>query len=311
MTATPTRREVLASAALLGLSGHNLAAAKEPTRDPFIYSLNTSTIRGQNLPIDAEVRIAAQAGYQAIEPWINELERHVQTGGTLRDLGRRIADEGLRVESAIGFTEWIVDDEARRRKGLEDSRRTMDMVRQIGGKRLAAPPVGATNQTDLSLAKAAERYRALIEVGTPLGIVPQLELWGFSKSLGRLSECAMVAIETGHSDACVLADVYHLYKGGSGFKTLKLLSGSCLHVVHMNDYPADPSRAQITDAQRVYPGDGVAPLPALLRDLRKVGFNGVLSLELFNRDIWRQDALTVARTGLAKMRNVARASLAD
>ena len=38
------------------------------------------------------------------------------------------------------------------------------LVRQIGGKRLAAPPVGATNQADLSLQRACERYRALIEV---------------------------------------------------------------------------------------------------------------------------------------------------
>jgi 2-keto-myo-inositol isomerase len=35
----------------------------------------------------------------------------------------------------------------------------------------------------------------------------------------------------------------------------------------------------------------------------------VLSLELFNRDYWKQDALQVARTGLEKMRAVARRSL--
>ena len=54
-------------------------------------------------------------GYQAIEPWINELERHVEKGGNLRDLGRRITDAGLRVPSAIGFAEWIVDDEGQRK----------------------------------------------------------------------------------------------------------------------------------------------------------------------------------------------------
>ena len=68
-------------------------------------------------------------------------------------------------------------------------------------------------------------------------------------------------------------------------------------------------RDQITDAHRVYPGDGVAPLRELLRDLRRSGFRGVLSLELFNRDYWQQDALTVARTGLDKMRAAVRSSL--
>ena len=83
-----------------------------------------------------------------------------------------------------------------------------------------------------------------------------------------------------------------------------------MHVFHLNDYPADPPRAEITDAHRVYPGDGVAPLPDILRTLRDIGFRGMLSLELFNRDYWQQDALAVARTGLEKMKAVVRKSLA-
>ena len=43
----------------------------------------------------------------------------------------------------------------------------------------------------------------------------------------------------------------------------------------MNDYPAEPPRDAITDAHRVYPGDGVAPLKEMLRDLRGLGFRGV------------------------------------
>ena len=72
------------------------------------------------------------------------------------------------------------------------------------------------------------------------------------------------------------------------------------------DYPAEPPRESISDAHRVYPGDGAAPLKDLLRTLRHIGFHGVLSLELFNRDYWKQDAAAVARTGLAKMRNLVR-----
>ena len=285
------------------------AAQPEANKEPFVYSLNTSTIRGQNLSIVEEVAIAAKAGYQAIEPWISELDQYVQKGGSLRDLNRRIQDAGLRVESAIGFCEWIVDDNGQRRKALEEARRTMDLVRQIGGRRLAAPPVGATKQTDLSLPRAAERYRALLEIGDKIGVVPQVEVWGFSTSLSRLGECAYLAIESGHPQACILADVYHLHKGGSGFAGLRLLNAAALQVFHMNDYPAKPPRAEITDAHRVYPGDGVAPLASMLRDLRRIGFRGVLSLELFNRDYWKQDALKVAQTGLDKMRAVVRASV--
>ena len=97
MTNEPTRRDVLTAAAGAAIGGMTQPAAAQEAanREPFIYSLNTSTIRGQNIPIVDEIAIAARAGYQAIEPWINELERYVQGGGSLRDLGRRIQDAGL------------------------------------------------------------------------------------------------------------------------------------------------------------------------------------------------------------------------
>ena len=72
----------------------------------------------------------------------------------------------------------------------------------------------------------------------------------------------------------------------------------------MNDYPANPPRATINDADRVYPGDGIAPLADLVRILRGIGFRGYFSLELFNREYWKQDARMVARTGLEKMRAI-------
>lgn len=270
----------------------------------FSYCFNTSTIRGQKLPLAEVVAIAAKAGFQAIEPWVAEIEAHVQRGGTLADLKKLIDDLGLSVESAIGFAEWIVNDDKRRNKGLEQARREMDLVQQIGGKRIAACAAGATDATDIDYLEAAERYRALLAIGDHIGVVPQVEVWGFSKTLTRLGQAVLVAIESGHPQACVLPDVYHLYKGGSDFTGLKLLSGTAVHVFHVNDYPADPPRETIGDADRVYPGDGVAPLADILGTLREINFDGFLSVELFNPTYWRQDPLEVARTALGKTRAV-------
>jgi sugar phosphate isomerase/epimerase len=254
--------------------------------------------------------VAAQAGYQGFEPWVEAIDQYAKSGGSLKDLKSRIADLGLTVESAIAFPEWIVDDDARRAKGLERAKREMDLVAQIGGKRLAAPPAGATNPGGLDLMKAAERYRALLELGDQMGVQPQLEHWGFSKNIRLLSEAAFVAIQTGHPKACVLADVFHLYKGGSDMAGLKLLSGSALQVFHMNDYPAEPPREKVDDSYRLFPGDGAGPIASILRDLHAAGGRTVLSLELFNRKYWEQDALEVAKAGLGKMQAAVRNAMA-
>ncbi len=276
--------------------------AADPGKGQFLLGLNTSTIRGQKLSIVDEIELARKAGYQAMEPWIDELERYAESGGSLEDLAKRFQDAAISVESAIGFFDWVVDDQERRRKGFESARRAMEMVRKIGGKRLAAPPVGATDRRMADMLPIADRYRSLLELGDRIGVVPQVEVWGGSKTLSRLGEAAQVALEAQHPKACILPDVYHLYRGGSGLDGIKLLGRESIHVFHFNDYPANPPREKATDADRVYPGDGVAPLEGLLRDLASGGFHVTLSLELFNRKLWSQDPLVVVQTGLQKMK---------
>lgn len=304
VTQSVTRRGLLAAAPAAFVLGTGARAEEGAQPSPLTVKLglNTATIRGQKLPISETVKLAAEAGYDAVEPWINELEAHEKAGKSLKDLGKQIADLGLIVPSAIGFAEWGVEDESRRKQGLEQAKRDMALVKAIGGTRIAAPPAGLTDATGVDLLKVAEHYRALLEIGRQAGVVPQVEVWGFSKTITRLGEAALVAIESGHPDACILADVYHLHKGRSAPGGLKMLNGSKLHVFHLNDYPASPGPDEINDSYRVYPTDGSAPLKEILTDLRDIGFRGVLSLELFNKELWEKDPKVVLRDGLAKMK---------
>jgi 2-keto-myo-inositol isomerase len=246
MTYRLSRRDVIASAGA-GLGAATLcrvapAAQPKPAADklPLRFCLNTGTLMGFKLPITEEVEIAAKTGYSGIEPWLRSVQQHLDAGKSLKDLRSLIADRGLTVEGAIGFASWIVDDDAQRAKGVEQMKHDMDTVAQLGGRRIAAPPAGANTISGFDLRKAAERYHALLELGRTMGVLPQLEIWGGSKTLSRISEAATVAIEAGHPDACLLLDVFHIYKGGSSFDGLRILSSLAMHVFHVNDYPADP-----------------------------------------------------------------------
>lgn len=299
------RRALMAATAGATLMSGGLARASAarptPGASPFTLGLNTSTIRGQKLGIVEIVDIAAKAGYQGMEPWLEEIRRYKDGGGSLEDLGKRFRDAGISVESAIDFFEWAVDDPERRRKGLENARRSMEILQKIGATRVAAPASGATDKP-VELPRLAERYRALLELGDEFGVVPEVEVWGPSKTLGNLAEAAYVAIAADHPRACILPDVYHLHRGGSGFEGLKLLGAASIAVLHMNDYPDAPDRTKLTDADRVYPGDGVAPIKSILELLASGGFRVMLSLELFNRKYWAEDPAAVAATGVRKMK---------
>lgn len=308
MPTPQTRRQFLAASGALVASAA-IADDEDNTNSPsstmsFRYCLNTSTIRGQNIGIEAEIDVAAQAGYSGIEPWVGTIRTYLKNGGTLSNLKKRLNDNDLQVESAIGFANWIVDDPTARAKALDDAKSDMEIVRALGGSRIAAPPAGASNGPRIELNKIAERYHALLEVGRSVGVVPMLEVWGHSTNLHRLGQTLYAAAESSHPDACLLLDVYHVFKGGSQFDGLSLLGTQAMPVLHMNDYPSSPSRESIDDSYRVMPGDGIAPFESIIKQIEAINPNMVLSLELFNRDYWKQEPLDVAKLGLAKMKAV-------
>jgi 2-keto-myo-inositol isomerase len=313
------RRKVLTIPAIAvlgsGISSLACGAVNQPSstediRNTLRYCLNTSTINGGVVPVRQQLKIASEAGYQAVELWLRDIEKFAKEGGKLSDLRKELEDLGLGLDSAIAFGKWIVDDEAERKAGLEQCRRDMEVVKSLGGGRIAAPPVGATNLPKLDLTQAASRYRALLEVGREVGVLPQLELWGFSQNISTLAEVLFVAAGANHPDACLLLDVYHMYKGGNDFGNIGLVPATKMHCLHMNDYPATPNRQEIGDKDRVYTGDGVAPMYEILRGLFASGFRGTFSLELFNRTYWEQPADQVARMGIEKMKQVVEAALA-
>ena len=305
------RRSLLKDAALavssaaLAPTWKTIQVRNKEEKPAFTYCLNTSTLRGQNQGIIKDLETAAAAGYNGVEIWINALQKYLDDGGSLADLRKRIQDLGLSIDDAIGFAQWIVDDQMVREKAIEQLKKEMDMLAQIGCHRIAAPPAGATSEAGLDLDAAGERYAKILDVGVMQGVIPQLEVWGFSKNLHKISQVLYVAGESGHPAARILPDIYHLYKGGSSFDALKMINGPTIEIFHMNDYPADPPQDTIKDGDRVYPGDGIAPVKQVLQDLYRPDATTVLSLELFNPNYWKQDALLVAKTGLQKMKMAA------
>jgi len=268
--------------------------------EPFGYCLNTSTLKTFDLEVVAQVDVAAAAGYQGIEPWVRHVVAYLDAGGSLGDLRRRIEDAGLQVSGAIAFHKWAEADPGVRAEALEIARREMAMMAELGATKIASPPFG--DVAAVTLDEMAERFVALDAVGRETGVKPVLEFWGFAAQLSRFSQALYVAAATGLGDVEILVDVYHMYKGGSPHAAISLLNGSAIGIVHMNDYPADPPRETIRDADRVLPGDGVAPMDAFLRGLYATGYRGMLSLEIFPDDLPGYDALGIAKEGLEKMR---------
>lgn len=270
----------------------------------FTFCYNSSTTRGQKISLEEEIDLVGKAGYDGMELWIPVLNAYKEKGGKMSDLRKRISDHGMVVEDAIGFAQWIHDDDSVRNKAIEQLKSEMDMLAELGCKRIAAPPAGATDKEISSYDAVAERYVDILELGLSKGVVPHLELWGFSKTMYKLPQLLYVAAQTGRTETRLLTDVYHLFKGGSHSNALDLIAPEAIEIFHMNDYLSSAEKATITDADRIYPGDGAAPFKSILQSLAKGRDKVVLSLELFNPEYYKMDAGSVIKTGLQKMKQV-------
>ena len=267
----------------------------------FEYCLNSSTIRP--VPILDKIAIAAQAGYAAIELWHDDIDLHVERGGSLEDVRLALADNGLAVPTTIYLKGWFESTGHEHAAAMGECRRRMEQAAELGALHvIAGPPPGHADRR-----VGAAHYRELLELGREIGVRPAMEFLGFVQDLNTIEGALEVIELADHPDGTIVLDPFHIFRGGGSVEAVARLRPEQIAICHFNDAPANPPRIEQHDRDRVYPGEGHLDLQRMLALLRQIGYVRWLSLELFREELWYQDPLEVARTGLARMRAVAEA----
>src|SRR5690606_181438 len=126
-----------------------------------------------------KIRVAAEAGFRAIELWNDELTAHVEAGGTLKEVKAALDDAGLSVPTVIHIGGWLDAEGEAYRQALDVARRKMEQAAAVGAPRIiAGPPAGPVD-----LDRAAERSRALLAIGREVGALPAMAVLGFGHGI--------------------------------------------------------------------------------------------------------------------------------
>lgn len=263
---------------------------------PWPICLDTATIRPASLK--DKVKFAAKAGYDAIEPWDGELQEYEARGGNLKDLGKEIKDLGMFVPSVIGLWNSLPPTQELFDQSLKDTRNRMRMAADIGAQHIQT--IANTAGEPYNQKWMAARYKDIIEIGLKeYKINPALVFVKF-QPIKTMGQAMAIALDADHPNAMIIPDTYHMYISEGNFEGLKIMSGKAIAIFQFADAPASPGVKDLGDHHRVYPGDGILPLPQVLRDLKATGFKGCVSLELYNPNYWKEDLQQVAITGLKK-----------
>jgi len=121
-----------------------------------------------------------------------------------------------------------------------------------------------------------------------------LEFARTSRFAACLSTALKLVRDANHPNVRVMIDTYHFWGGTSKFEDLELLRDGELHHLHFEDMPADPLRELLGQPNRQFPGEGIAPLRRIVEVLKRKGYAGPASLEMFSPTIQAMDPYQVA-----------------
>ena len=143
--------------------------------------------------------------------------------------------------------------------------------------------------------------RQLLEIGRNIGAKPTFEYISFFESCASLSQAWQVVQDVDDPDATLIADAFHSWNTNSTLDDLRTIPVERISHYHIDDaHPNIPPLKQL-DPDRVMIGDGVIDLKAELTVLKDKGYQGAVSLELFNPDLWAQDPRGVLKVGFERL----------
>ncbi|HEY8172395.1 MAG TPA: sugar phosphate isomerase/epimerase [Dehalococcoidia bacterium] len=256
-------------------------------------ALNGATI--MHSPLADDVEIAAECGYSELEVWAGKLDTYL-VDHTLEDLRARLHDRGIKPWCINSIENISYRDAAGRREVLAQLERTCEIARAIGAPSIVVVPgrrPDGFNRGE-SIVDAVDILRAMSDVAGDVGLAFEF-LGKPGCSVPVVDMASEIVTTVDRANVGMVIDTFHFYAGGSRLDDLAHVPVDKLFVVHLNGCEDRP-KGELTDAHRLYPGEGAIPITDILAALRKLGFDGVASIEIFRPEYWQLDPRIVART---------------
>ncbi len=244
----------------------------------------------------------AGAGVRYVELTDNALDGFLESD-TLDGARRLIDDLGLTPVSAAAVLPdvWIRGPD--RVASLEVWRRRCEQFAALGLEKIYCPSITSRPVTAEDFAATPEAIRETGDITAGFGLTAMIEFARTSTHLATLPSSLEVIRAAGHPSVRPMLDFFHFWSGLSKLSDLDMLMPGELAHAHFQDLRPGP-RELIDNDSRVIPGDGIAPLGAILRTLAAKQYTGALSVELFRAEIVNGEPSAVATEIIGKCESV-------
>ncbi len=267
-------------------------------------ALNGATTMKADLATD--VRAAAAAGFDYVEIWAAKLRQFLKEH-QVAELKTLFGESGVKPLSINSIEHITFSDAAAYTQIRTECEELSSIAAAIGCPYIVVvpgkfPPGGLSSYEVIE--ETVQVLRELASIGERHGVSLAFEFLGQKDcSVQTLELADEIIVKVNRRNIGLVIDSFHFYAGGSTVKMIDAIDPKRLFIFHINDAEDLPS-GQLTDAHRLLPGLGILPLREIIEAFRRIGYDGVASVEIFRPEYWERDPFELAREAKAAVEKV-------
>jgi len=257
-------------------------------------ALNGATTMHADLETD--IKAAGQAGFELIEIWAAKLREFLKTR-SVEDLKTLLNENNLEPYSINSIEHITFRDEADYEKIKAETEELSSIAGAIDCPYVVVVP-GKLPENASKEEIIEESVRVLNELGAIAekhNVSLAFEFLGQTDcSVQTLDLCNEIVEKVNPPNIGNVIDTFHFYAGNSSFEAIDSMKPEKLFIFHINDAENLPKET-LTDAHRLYPGTGILPIREIKAHFDKIGYDRMVSIEIFRPEYWNEDPFEVAR----------------
>lgn len=239
-------------------------------------SIATVSISGD---LSEKLAAIAAAGFDGVEIFEADL---LTTDATPAEVGRMVRDAGLVLNLFQPFRDFEGMPEPQRSRAFDRAERKFDLMGELGADLILV----CSNTSAVSLGgidRAANDLRELGERAGARGIRIGFEALAWSRHVSDHRDAWEIVRRADHPSVGLILDSFHTLSRGIDPDSIRAIPADKLFLVQLADAPAfKMDLLQWSRHYRNMPGEGDLPVKAFLAAVAATGYDGWLSLEIFN-----------------------------
>ena len=228
--------------------------------------------------LSEKLEAIAAAGFRGVEIFESDL---LSYNGTPADVAKEMADLGLKAITFQPFRDFEGMPEPQRCT-FDRAERKFDLMQELGCDLLMV----CSNVSPDSLGgidRAAADFRELGERAAKRGLRVGFEALAWGRHINDYRDAWEVVRRADHPAIGLVLDTFHAYARKTDLKPLRSIPGDRIFLVQLADAPwLDMDVLSWSRHFRCFPGQGDMPLVEFMQALQATGYDGELSLEIFN-----------------------------